>query len=592
MAKSRSFTHTKLANAGHQIRLLRFSPDATHSSISCEIETFDLTDVPSYAAISYTWGSTVICRTIRIDGKTFGVGVSCYFALQQVANQIRSESRWFWTDSICIDQANAEEKGSQVNMMGDIFKLAWRVFSCVGPHAYDSDLLIQTMQQFGKDAEPDQIPGRDSWDRLHAIMRHEHSIRGAPGETVTDLYMRLCKAFNRFSDRDYWKRLWIVQEVLLAREVCVLCHFDAIFADTINYSIAYFLGSFPQDATSNQLGGNFFERQPFIATAQMILVLKLDHWHRTSSSVPIPFTSIFGLYAETEHSDDRDGIYALLRITDWPLNVQPPQPDYTITVVELILRTIQLLTQMDWGKVDCATAVEFGLLKILNLNNRNECVREFLNHRKSHQIDGDEQDLSRCDTGRLHYFSPSDDMPHCAFRITGAQHGGLKLSCSDSIWYWNEMSIELEHEERNGRALYLNDTVFGRVCNATRAGDWLLRVNTLHPLWLVARKSGLDQDFQIVGHAVLRTDFISNDVKNLPALQNDLSHGTVLDLDIFFDPEDYLAFILYGDALGIGKMQNIHEVERFGTQLMTESPTRSLWSSYARLKSETTSEEE
>ncbi|KAH8788136.1 heterokaryon incompatibility protein-domain-containing protein, partial [Diaporthe sp. PMI_573] len=132
------FKHDALPDAANHIRLLEVLDDNYSETIKirCRMATWPVDAMPSYHAISYTWGDLESNITILINDKTFRVRMNCEFALKQA--YWYGKSCYYWVDAVCIDQGNLEEKGKQVAMMGMIYKSADHVLACVGDHADDS----------------------------------------------------------------------------------------------------------------------------------------------------------------------------------------------------------------------------------------------------------------------------------------------------------------------------------------------------------------------------------------------------------------------------------------------------------------------
>lgn len=89
------------------------------------VSIWSLDRIPLFNAISYTWGSPQYKRTVHINGVACEVHQNCHAALSQTRQY--SPTALVWIDSICINQDDDSEKGSQVRMMGDISALAERV---------------------------------------------------------------------------------------------------------------------------------------------------------------------------------------------------------------------------------------------------------------------------------------------------------------------------------------------------------------------------------------------------------------------------------------------------------------------------------
>jgi hypothetical protein len=202
-----SFQYPALERPDRQFRLLRRT-----STTSDRLE-FELTvhDIPllighskrnvypavygrlprllSYCAISYAWGNSDLLEIIRVNEHDFNVRSNCHYALTQSLRHT-SES-YLWIDSVCIDQEDDLEKSAQVKIMSSISRNAGEVMASVGPHADNSQLVVG-----------------------HVM-----------GDHITP---ELSVAVEAFATRPFWSRLWIVQELYLARVVRLMCGDDVI----------------------------------------------------------------------------------------------------------------------------------------------------------------------------------------------------------------------------------------------------------------------------------------------------------------------------------------------------------------------------
>jgi hypothetical protein len=111
---------------GKFFRYLILHPGGQHSPLRCSLSTSRL-DIPAapFEAISYVWGSNIRDHEILCDGFILRITANLHEVLQ--AFRLPHTPRNLWADSICIDQENADEKGSQVAAMGTIYSSAERV---------------------------------------------------------------------------------------------------------------------------------------------------------------------------------------------------------------------------------------------------------------------------------------------------------------------------------------------------------------------------------------------------------------------------------------------------------------------------------
>jgi Heterokaryon incompatibility protein (HET) len=106
-------------------------------------------------------------------------------------------------DAICISQNDTVEKGKQVAMIDIIFRNALKLLIWLGDHADSSELLF--------------TPERPK-SRLHPTAAGKEQCGLALSESADRSLIWV--AFLR---RRYWRRLWTVQEIILARLIEVHC---------------------------------------------------------------------------------------------------------------------------------------------------------------------------------------------------------------------------------------------------------------------------------------------------------------------------------------------------------------------------------
>jgi len=107
-------------------------PGSGKGVISCTLNRVACNDLPStaYAALSWAWGDPNITRTILVGGHDKEVPINLKAALWHLRHAY--EPLLLWVDALCINQADAEERGHQVQIMGDIYRGADRVLVRLG----------------------------------------------------------------------------------------------------------------------------------------------------------------------------------------------------------------------------------------------------------------------------------------------------------------------------------------------------------------------------------------------------------------------------------------------------------------------------
>lgn len=176
------------------IRLLYLQPRS--SAVSCKVQHVKFSDNPQYEALSYMWGSTCDEYTITLDDNAHPVRANLWSALSHL--QLDDEVRALWIDAVCINQQDVKERNHQVNQMGRIYSEAQRVVVWVGE---SDDSSASAFRAVSSTLLPHQ---RHVGKRAYSI--------GQDFETM-----------RPFWTRDYWNRLWIIQELVLARDILLQC---------------------------------------------------------------------------------------------------------------------------------------------------------------------------------------------------------------------------------------------------------------------------------------------------------------------------------------------------------------------------------
>jgi len=196
--ESNSFTYHALNLHTDEIRLISLEPcdlSQADTHVACTLITAKLSENPKYEALSYMWGSLSNSATITVDGQDLSVGKNLWLALKQL--RLGASRRTIWIDAICINQADTVERNHQVSQMSKIYSCAEQVLAWLGPDTGFSDQAMR----FLADVADGTIP----------------SI-GCDKTVFGDCW----KAVEQFCESEYWKRLWIIQEVVLARKVLVM----------------------------------------------------------------------------------------------------------------------------------------------------------------------------------------------------------------------------------------------------------------------------------------------------------------------------------------------------------------------------------
>ncbi|PMD48136.1 hypothetical protein L207DRAFT_446926, partial [Hyaloscypha variabilis F] len=206
------------------------------------LRVVSLSTCPRFAALSYVWGGysfppdVISCN----NGVNLKITTNCRMALLALRRQFGALT--IWVDSICINQEDASEKHDQIPLMEDIYTWAQPVFVWLGPDDLSSRKSMKWLRKASSGSAVDLLvrsacaPKRTG--RLGYKVALISSIMGYISHTYIDLLLYLIpivgclkykgskppvRDINSLFDRDWFRRIWTFQEVLLAWDIVVVC---------------------------------------------------------------------------------------------------------------------------------------------------------------------------------------------------------------------------------------------------------------------------------------------------------------------------------------------------------------------------------
>ena len=186
---SNAFFYDSLDPSIDSIRVLVLEPNPDpKAAIRCKLLHKTFGQRPRYEALSYTWGSEGNKRKILIGGKDFQVGRNLWDALIHLRNP--ASDRSIWVDAVRINQADISERNRQVRIMHHIYNRAQAVLVWLGTADHKDRIWDMTFNGVDLDS------GDGDYDRVSSEA----------------LISQMCS-------RDYWNRVWIVQEIGKARKI-------------------------------------------------------------------------------------------------------------------------------------------------------------------------------------------------------------------------------------------------------------------------------------------------------------------------------------------------------------------------------------
>lgn len=318
------------------IRLLRLEPaDTDDEPLTGRLIDVRLSERLQYEALSYAWGEAIFSANLELSSGRVHITNSLAAALR--AFRQGSTPRYLWADALCINQQDINEKNVQVAKMGEIYSGASSVLVWLGHgdqrtgHVIAlSRELCSTAEQYAVQDVPEasmDLRG-DIWDGPANISSHQLSKRD---RIALDFDFR---GMDEFYSQPWFQRLWVIQEVALARRIMIRCGSHEIAWETLVTAARVQSQSVRRGTLHNLRFPYGFPYFVLIETMRMVFS-KWDK-HRLLTNLDLSRGSLC--------SDDLDHVYALLSMN----GPGDPKivPDYAISVHELFIKVAQAFLQI------------------------------------------------------------------------------------------------------------------------------------------------------------------------------------------------------------------------------------------------------
>lgn len=224
-----NFQYPPLGTGDDAIRLLRISTRRSgHGLIEVKLSEASMYEA-EYTCLSYVWGEASELHTVLINRKRACVRKNLFSFLESQAHAACSE-QLYWIDAICIDQSNVSERNSQVSKMGQIYQRARGVHVWLGDKSSYSTIFsflsekVRRHNRFG-------LLERLTYELPSFYSTSSRNIPGMPAarEPPPELGMHIVD----FMEDPYWRRAWVVQELILGSKIVFLAGRFDIDVDTL-----------------------------------------------------------------------------------------------------------------------------------------------------------------------------------------------------------------------------------------------------------------------------------------------------------------------------------------------------------------------
>lgn len=216
----RAYHHEPMNPRKREIRLVKLCHDLDHQGlIRCDIFTFRLAIAPDYQALSYEWGSSSPLRKIRVGDQLMLIRENLWHFLNLFRSKPANDTL-LWIDQMSINQDDDHERAEQVRLMGDIYSKATNTVAWLGLSAGVDTSVDIVLEKHGYSAGRRRSLAEaielctDEGCTVCAWRRHNAFILSCE----RGLQILSIRGPKRLWDLSYWRRIWIVQENVLAAD--------------------------------------------------------------------------------------------------------------------------------------------------------------------------------------------------------------------------------------------------------------------------------------------------------------------------------------------------------------------------------------
>lgn len=278
--------------------------------LHCNLSIVSLDREPQYEALSYVWGDPNVRKPILLNGEPFSVTLNLEAALR--ALRLPDQVRTIWIDALCINQNQVEERNHQVSQMGRIYSGASTVIVWLGEESDDSDMAFKALEAMSKD------------ENLHWDSNLQPSL------DAKYLEYQYIQAVGRLLEREWWWRVWTVQERALAKQVVFVCGRRVFLGERL-WKARWNASNHLRGCCNSHLRLSFESRLSDLLT-RFEEISWLDIYRKGKE--PYDLIIYLNMFRQRQATDPRDRVYGLLGLDPNP-DALTLGPDYTKSTAEV-----------------------------------------------------------------------------------------------------------------------------------------------------------------------------------------------------------------------------------------------------------------
>ena len=294
---SKLYVYEPIEDSSMSLRLLTILPCLDEATeIKCKLHTASLYDSPHYDALSYTWGTTE-GEAVWVEGAPKYVTNNLALILRRLRQQEMRYSPLLWVDSLCINYDDQSERSQQVSMMGAIFRRAREVIIALGDASATDELGIDYLSKLAT------AIANSSQADVETIILQVDNENGA------------WTAMLGLFERPWWRRRWVIQEVVLAARATLLFGMYTLSFSVLDKVLmsADMISKVLQEMATHGTAYELLRAHPGWQSAFAISATRRDFHNGLGPTLP----QLLWRFRFHVTTNSKDCIYSLLGMSQW-----------------------------------------------------------------------------------------------------------------------------------------------------------------------------------------------------------------------------------------------------------------------------------
>jgi hypothetical protein len=295
----------------------------------------------TYVTLSYVWGTDQRSEELITPDGALSIMPSLSKALRGLRQ--KNEAIMIWADAICINQADNEEKAQQIQLLSRIFQASKFTYAFIDAGEEADAALEMLMRVRSRAIREERKWAQEDFDEVHEddeVDECDRSSSSALWESnrIPPLHDPVWASVRAMFENPYFRRVWVIQEVIAARGVKVVLGkwlFDwndlHLALETVDSEVQI------SDEDFSELRASW---EPFLLLAALrewearqhrwCLIMLLEHFRYAQSTL------------------SRDRLFALVGLAS-DGNETDFEPDYNSTFEEIVLKFAQVFVRQGRG---------------------------------------------------------------------------------------------------------------------------------------------------------------------------------------------------------------------------------------------------